>query len=289
MVLNNRGYNGGSAVNQNGYRKDYNRNQQGEYGGKYEQQSGGAKYQGDAKYDNGKYNNAGKFVENGKYENGKYSNGNTHNGAANNGKDQVLSPNQITSLEKTIASVQTDMNTALTEATAKENEKFDLIFSILIELQRRQAQLEESVKSLKAQYGVPASAQGSQQNLQQVSQMSPQMQQLQIHMNQQYAGQQQVVINADGSQTYYTPVVMAVPATGQNMSQYGMPNMMMSPTGQMQGMQMQYVSQSPTNQNSADWNGDSWSGAGSVCNGQPVDASSQDSTKASTEDAGQQE
>jgi hypothetical protein len=283
-------------VNQNGYRKDYNRNQHGDYGGKYEQQSGGAKYQGDSKYENGKYNNAGKYengkYENGKYENGKFNNGNTNNGTANNGKDQVLSPNQITSLEKTIASVQSDMNSALQEATAKENEKFDLIFSILIELQRRQAQLEESVKSLKAQYGGTSTAtpgqQGS-QSLQQVSQMSPQMQQLQMHMNQQYAGQQQVVINADGSQTYYTPVVMAVPATGQNMSQYGMPNMMMSPTGQMQGMQMQYVSQSPTNQSFMDWNGDSCSGAGSVCNGQPVDASSQDSTKASTEDAGQQE
>lgn len=42
----------------------------------------------------------------------------------------------IASLEKKIQSAQADMNQALQAITSKENEKFDLIFSILIELQR---------------------------------------------------------------------------------------------------------------------------------------------------------
>jgi len=44
-----------------------------------------------------------------------------------------------------------ELSTSLQEATSKDNEKFDLIFSVLIELQRRQAQLEESMRSLKTQ------------------------------------------------------------------------------------------------------------------------------------------
>jgi len=44
-----------------------------------------------------------------------------------------------------------DFTSALTKISSKENEKFNLIFSILSELQQRQAQLEDSVRSLKTQ------------------------------------------------------------------------------------------------------------------------------------------
>merc|ERR1719343_1585996 len=45
-----------------------------------------------------------------------------------------------------------EMSQAIHEVTTKDNEKFDLIFSILTELQRRQAELEESVRGLKAHF-----------------------------------------------------------------------------------------------------------------------------------------
>merc|ERR1719510_671715 len=51
------------------------------------------------------------------------------------------------------------MTRLLEEATKKENEKFDLIFSILVGLQKRQAQLEDSVQSAKAQLSTAAAEQ----------------------------------------------------------------------------------------------------------------------------------
>jgi len=57
----------------------------------------------------------------------------------------------ILKLEHRVLSVQEGFNQALLSISGKENEKFDLIFAILSELQNRQGQLEESVRSLKAQ------------------------------------------------------------------------------------------------------------------------------------------
>jgi hypothetical protein len=70
-------------------------------------------------------------------------------GGAISGSPQVA----ISDLEKRVSGVQQELSTALHKMSEKENEKFDLIFAILSELQSRQAQLEESVRSLKAQYG----------------------------------------------------------------------------------------------------------------------------------------
>lgn len=150
-----------------------------------------------------------------------------------------------TSLEKKITNMQEEMTQALQENTVKENEKFDLIFSILIELQRRQGQLEESVKSLKVQLdggsGSTAntngnsgnalqqsgSPQGQPQHAAQQGQMGQQMGFMggQMPMGQQFAN----MVATDGSGGFFTPVVVAVPNTS-----FGMP--MMQAT-QMQPMQ----------------------------------------------------
>jgi len=111
----------------------------------------------------------------------------------------------ISGLEKKVAGVTQDFTQAIHKISEKENEKFDLIFAILSELQTRQAHLEESVRSLKAQYG------GSQpqQMMQQPQQM---MQQQQMQMNGQMCAQmngnmggnqqpmQQTFMQPDGSQ-----------------------------------------------------------------------------------------
>lgn len=54
----------------------------------------------------------------------------------------------ITGLENKLESVQKEFTQSVHRIKEKENEKFDLIFSILSELQGKQAQLEESVRSL---------------------------------------------------------------------------------------------------------------------------------------------
>lgn len=59
----------------------------------------------------------------------------------------------VAGLEKRMSGVQQDFQSAIHKISEKENEKFDLIFAILSELQQRQAHLEESVRTLKAQYG----------------------------------------------------------------------------------------------------------------------------------------
>jgi len=56
----------------------------------------------------------------------------------------------IADLEKQLSGIQQDFVQALQRIGGKENEKFDLIFAILSELQNRQAQLEESVRAMKA-------------------------------------------------------------------------------------------------------------------------------------------
>eukprot|EP00928_Gymnodinium_smaydae_P027975 TRINITY_DN21469_c0_g1_i1.p1 TRINITY_DN21469_c0_g1~~TRINITY_DN21469_c0_g1_i1.p1 ORF type:complete len:228 (+),score=53.56 TRINITY_DN21469_c0_g1_i1:167-850(+) len=89
----------------------------------------------------------------------------------------------VAGLEKRLSVVQQEFAQALHKVSEKENEKFDLIFSILSELQSRQAELEESVRALKAQYSnnspsnsVPAGQSGgccgSQQPAQQPQQQS---------------------------------------------------------------------------------------------------------------------
>merc|ERR1719210_3064172 len=112
------------------------------------------------------------------------------------------------------------MNQALQDVTSKENEKFDLIFSILVELQKRKAQLGSAGgASMEQQPPAGSSQQQGQQQGQQggPQHTPPQAQQVagqlgpplggylggQMPMNQQY------VPASDGSPTYFAPVVVA--------------------------------------------------------------------------------
>eukprot|EP00931_Biecheleriopsis_adriatica_P087779 TRINITY_DN621_c0_g1_i1.p1 TRINITY_DN621_c0_g1~~TRINITY_DN621_c0_g1_i1.p1 ORF type:complete len:353 (-),score=80.97 TRINITY_DN621_c0_g1_i1:164-1222(-) len=74
------------------------------------------------------------------------SNGHGYNGSA--GPQAALAE-----IEKQVVSMKQDFTSSLHKVGEKENEKFDLIFSILTELQTRQAQLEDSVRALKTQFG----------------------------------------------------------------------------------------------------------------------------------------
>jgi len=81
-------------------------------------------------------------------------------GGSHGGGQGVSMQAAIASLERRIDGVQQEATQALHTISGKENEKFDLIFAILSELQNRQAQLEDSVRSLKTQYGVPHMSMG---------------------------------------------------------------------------------------------------------------------------------
>ncbi|CAE8723091.1 unnamed protein product, partial [Polarella glacialis] len=83
-------------------------------------------------------------------------NGVAHTNVVANGCPQAA----LADLEKKVADIHQDFSQSLHKVGEKENEKFDLIFAILTELQHRQAQLEESVRSLKAQFGGQATPQG---------------------------------------------------------------------------------------------------------------------------------
>lgn len=167
----------------------------------------------------------------------------------------------LASLDKRITSVQQDLNQALQDVTSKENEKFDLIFSILVELQKRQAQLEESVRTVKAQLcpgGMEQQQPGGQQHGghqqrggQQPHQHQGQQQQLggpmgqamggymggQVPMNQQYAS----LAAGDGSPAYFAPVVVAMPPGGAQLP-YAVPQLL-PPAGAMQAMPQQMAIQ----------------------------------------------
>lgn len=115
-------------------------------------------------YGNGRNNYTNnEAAVNGTYGNGRNNytnnevplNGTYGNGSRNNGHNvgETVPQSQISLLESRISSVQQEMSQALQDVTNKENEKFDLIFSILTELQLRQTQIEESVRTLKTQFG----------------------------------------------------------------------------------------------------------------------------------------
>lgn len=183
----------------------------------------------------------------------------------------------VSDIEKRLSSMQQDFTHALQKVGEKENEKFDLIFAILVELQSRQAQLEESVRALNVQFGTPGSGgqlsssatspasvslpsqhtqnvqfSGSSGGHQSYSQLAGQIGgqlngQMNSNMNsqqpmQQFAG----VMQADASQAMFTavPQVVVVASPSATGLQYAMPQMM-SPTGAMQPMQMQYMGQGP--------------------------------------------
>eukprot|EP00401_Gymnodinium_catenatum_P009642 CAMPEP_0117466816 /NCGR_PEP_ID=MMETSP0784-20121206/5336_1 /TAXON_ID=39447 /ORGANISM="" /LENGTH=288 /DNA_ID=CAMNT_0005260767 /DNA_START=28 /DNA_END=892 /DNA_ORIENTATION=- len=121
--------------------------------------------------------------------------------------------------------MQQEMNQAIHDVTTKDNEKFDLIFSILMELQRRQAQLEESVRGLKAQIVPPTENSAQQGGFQQPSQGQ---QQQQGHQQGQPQGQQNGQQFGDGSH-----MGDSVGSNGQQFGQMG--GQVGSPMGQQMG------------------------------------------------------
>lgn len=180
----------------------------------------------------------------------------------------------VSDLEKRLSGVQQDFTQQLHKISEKENEKFDLIFAILSELQSRQAQLEESVRTLKAQYGggqmvgasqmvgagtgpanisPPQQAQTQQAQFnsnsnghQTFGQMCGQMNGPQnANMNNQQSLQQFTgVMQPDGTQAMFTavPQVVVVSSPTAAGMQYAMPQMM-SPTANMQPMPPQMAMQ----------------------------------------------
>lgn len=102
------------------------------------------------KYENGPQHEGSRYHSAAKHDAGKSFEANRDLGDNASG-EQAIPASLVDAFDKKITSVQQEISSSLQEATSKDNEKFDLIFSILIELQRRQAQLEESMRSLKTQ------------------------------------------------------------------------------------------------------------------------------------------
>jgi hypothetical protein len=300
-----RGSRAGGSGGQNGYRRDTANGYRSGYG----RESDGYADRGrddrwentdtsSSKYD--KYESGGKYEQGSHHERGSHgsrrgadessSGGRNNSGGGQNQpsiKGEMMPQAMIAALEKQISGAHACMTQALNEITGKENEKFDLIFGILIELQNRQAQLEESVQSLKSQLpppqggmvqqqiggqqSQPAQGQPQQMNSQQYggnsgspqnfNQMGNQMGnqtngQMFMPMNQQYGN----MVSADGSQAFCMPmqnmqsvVVVQAPQGMQQMPQgmqmqYAMPQMMQPQ------MAMQYVNQDQSS-NNFQWTG----------------------------------
>jgi len=274
-----------------GYRNNYHR---GNYRGDSNYGYGGGKFggHGNMHYESSKFESsrADRSDQAGSYQGSKTA-GQSHNtanggaaqqsiaaavvaqkgGAAAN-TDETASPPTLAGLEKRILALNADMQQALQDATSKENEKFDLISSILIELQTRQSKLEEYVKQLKDQLAMnagacspqhmmaasiqssPASSQAGNQMPGgsmtsptaacspmggQVGMMSPQMGMVsgQMGMNQQF-GNGHGMMMIDSSGNCMTPVLMAMP---QGNSQMQYVTQMMPNGGGMTAMPQQMV------------------------------------------------
>jgi len=206
-----------------------------------------------------------------------------------NGHSDALPEAAIASLEKKIENVAQETTQAISDATSKENEKFELIMSILQELQRRQGELEENVRQLRSrgnqQYGgMQGNGQYSSNGNYQGNQMGNQMGN---HMNNQGASQGQNgqmymqnqmqyggMVNGDGSQPYFNngqgmpqnvmviaqPVGMPPPQGGQMVQQvpYGGQMQMISGPMQPQMGVQQYANQDQSGgnfQQQQQWNG----------------------------------
>eukprot|EP00933_Yihiella_yeosuensis_P016874 TRINITY_DN14272_c2_g1_i2.p1 TRINITY_DN14272_c2_g1~~TRINITY_DN14272_c2_g1_i2.p1 ORF type:complete len:308 (+),score=83.07 TRINITY_DN14272_c2_g1_i2:98-1021(+) len=172
-------------------------------------------------------------------------NGTTVNtGAMSNASPQA----QLGDIEGRVRSMQQDFNQALHKVNEKENDKFDLIFSILQDLQSRQAQVEEAVRQLKMQLGGQPTGQAAMMS-------SPQQGQVMMSNGSFIAngqtmpaqmGAQMAVVNGnvmqqqgmmqDGSQMY--PMTQMVVVNGANQGVMYMPQVM-SPNGSMQAMPAQ--------------------------------------------------
>lgn len=261
------------------------------------------KYEHGLKYDNGeKYDRGGsdQVSANGN-GNGNYRSSNRE-GYGSTGDASQVSQAALASLDKRISSVHHDLNSALQEVTSKENEKFDLIFSILVELQKRQAQLEESVRTVKAQLNsapcmdqpsqVGSPQQQGQQPGQQRGQQAPTPSGQQVsgqmgppmggYMGGQVPMNQQYVAASDGSPAYFAPVVVAMPQNGAQMP-YAMPQMMPA-AGPMQPMPQQMAMQFVGQGEDYQWGGPAAPAEGAArSSGAPAEGASQDAQPAGME------
>jgi len=218
MVMD-RGSRAGGSGGQHGYRRDQNSNGYRSGWGK-ESDNSNADYASSGNWRDGRENVdvSSKYDSHQQRDSGSRRGGGDDNGqsggagrhhqsqaSSQNGKGnqgEMMPKAMIESLEKQIGTAHTDMTQALNDMNGKENEKFDLIFGILIELQRRQAVLEESVRTLKTQLPAPG---GNQMNAQMANQGAIQgVNQSNGHMfmpNQMNMGQQYGnMVAADGSQ-----------------------------------------------------------------------------------------
>jgi len=188
----------------------------------------------------------------------------------------------ISGLEKKVAGVTQDFTQAIHKISEKENEKFDLIFAILSELQTRQAHLEESVRSLKSQFGGSQPQQMMQQP-QQMMQQQQQMQQQQMNgqmcaqMNGNMGGNQQPMqqtfMQPDGSQMMMQQVmqpqqmmIMSPPNNG-GMQCIAVPQMMTPQGAIVQQMPQQMAMQFIAHNGQQDMNG-GFSPVQDACQGQ---------------------
>eukprot|EP00931_Biecheleriopsis_adriatica_P103062 TRINITY_DN77950_c0_g1_i1.p1 TRINITY_DN77950_c0_g1~~TRINITY_DN77950_c0_g1_i1.p1 ORF type:complete len:348 (+),score=107.49 TRINITY_DN77950_c0_g1_i1:57-1046(+) len=208
-----------TGAQSNGYQRSYHRS------GYRSDRWGDSKFGMYDKYNDSKFDRS--EATNGGYQNGKSTPAGAvtpQSGAAQTAtqsgfKDQKEAVTTIAGLEQMLAATQTEMNQALQDTTSKEKEKFDLIFSILTELQNRQGKLEESLKSLKAQFepmnggcqplmAQPMSPANGQTSPAAQVVIAPQMGMMngQMGMNQQMMGN--MMMMSDGSMA---PVMVAMP------------------------------------------------------------------------------
>lgn len=243
--MGHEGGKGASGMGRNGYRRDY-RSDRGGYA------------------DSNSNSSAENSMSKGAY--------NSKPGRIN--EDTVAPQSTIVDLEKRLDNVKHDFAQQLEKIGGKETEKFDLIFAILTDLQSQQAQLEESVRTLKKELCGPQQAGANATG----SNMPPQLQgqfngnmgnpgqfspsggnqqgfvqaggQMSPSMGNQQPMQFASVMQPDGSQAMFTavPQMMVVSPTNAGMQFAAMPQMM-PPAGQMQPMSpqmaVQFVGQGP--------------------------------------------
>lgn len=138
----------------------------------------------------------------------------------------------LADIERRVASLQQDFTQSLHKVSEKENEKFDLIFSILTELQQRQANLEDAVRALKSQLAGVSQVNGAAQG-----QSNGQMNGVMVNGQMQQHGFQGV-IQTDGTQMFPMTQMVVLSSPSHAAMQY----VPISPTGGMHPM-IHYIPQ----------------------------------------------
>lgn len=168
----------------------------------------------------------------------------------------------VRELDKRMKDMQSSFQEALNMAASKETEKFDLILSILGELQSRQADLEESFKGLTTQLSManidPTMQAGQTSPMNGTMAMGALFQQQGLAMMANGTGQQgTMMMNGDmnAQQMMSTQMVAAQQMTPKGAFPVILPNgqmqyvTMQQPVAQMQNMQqMQYMDTSGSQQ-----------------------------------------